>query len=380
MNTEKPTPELQAASVEPRAERHWIVVVTGPGAMHDPWPVAEGGSVLGSGALADLVLADAAVKPQHLRLVPGNGELLVEVLAEGGTDVLCGHGLLHLPARATITLRDQGDMTWQLGAFSLTIRPDEPQPAAVRPPEPVVAPRRSAALMAPFMACGLLFLSGLVLVLSHDAGAAAEQPALVLPRSEPGAATAEVERALTESALGGLLRVDASKPGLAPEVSGILVDPQNCDRMAELRRQLGANRFTDRVVCLPALQQSASEYLRESGVKVLLRGQGLTLEGVVDTPAARSRLATALASLEGLVEVDRSGLVEADDKPRLDAVERKARARIAAAQVGDPGHVVTPTGEFVYVGGWLLPGVELVAVVEAGVRLRASGQLFDLAL
>lgn len=164
-------------------------------------------------------------------------------------------------------------------------------------------------------------------------------------------------------------------PGSPVTATGRLRTQASCDLVAAVRAQYGPSAFLDRTYCLPYLSETLAEALRDTRLAVTITSDSrLAISGVVSTQGAVRIARTVAESYEdGLVDVR----VVLDDRANTDlSISRIIAAKVASAQrVGDHGYVVLKNGTWVYPGGAIAPGLELVRITESGLEVStASGR------
>ncbi len=350
---------------------------------------------LGSAANNDCVLLGTGIAADHLCLALDGEELQITAVEPVLLGFRSSGTTMALPRQAHVTWPAEDVATLTLGAWqvcllqgprttgtkSTAVMGDRATKSAAQqaPAGKEPSPRQGTSALALGLCAG-------VALLAAATWAAVPPPA---PSTRNGSAPAVTVAApgnllaqrLLNADLGPAARVHAptaSQPFV--KVTGILLDEPQCKALRDVRQALGPDTFVSQAVCLPELLGVARNFLEGTGVGVDIQGQGLRLHGAAHDAAAAARVALARSQLAPLVPVDDSAVDAAAQATGAAALSAELLPRVRSFSSDDGGWVVLRTGETVYPGGALAPGVGLVAIENETMVVSKGGSTLRLAL
>ena len=352
-------------SLLPQVATWWIKAPGFPDVP--PLALGNGAHVLGSGSGADLRVCDADVLPEHAVLHVTDDHAHVQPHA---------HAQLHInsfvvEAGSSAQLVRQDINVVELGGVILHIWLKQPLLAAdVQGNRPISGSSNSAGF-SKYRLGVIVFFLGLVLGLGwffwFEAGvgdmASTAKGRVPRPDNRPQT-LAERVKAI------GLRELQVRPGGSARQqrLVGLLHTSSDCAKLQALRAQLGAEGFSNEVVCLPDALASVRETLSDNGAVVEQTEDGLVLKGTLVGPDAKGKVSALSETFAPNLRVE---VTYADDALVHQELLEKLKARIAFIdyQSGMP-HLVMRSGERVFEGGKIGEGLFFTKVLGRVVILR----------
>jgi hypothetical protein len=365
----------------------WLVSLRdGDGHMTTATVLPGASCIVGSGLMADIVVSDPALGGRHLSLSARVDGLLampcegacVEWIGDQHNEPISMQGLLLPPERAA---------RLALGGVRLLLQPlnacdandscgtgealgtDALKPVPLHASATRMRSRTAAGLATTALAIALVVLAPWQRIGAEPIAGSLHEQRLT-----------QVQSLISRFALAPRLQaraLDTSADTIA--VSGRLTAADECGRFAALRAELGADRFLDQVTCLPDLAENLRNALAGTPVRVEIDGDGLALHGSANEQAA-ARIRSLAAQMSALASVDTSRLVPDAATAGLSETSSRLRQLVASVQTGENAHVVTTGGAYVYPGGQMAPGYELMAVQDDRIVLMAGDNVVQLEL
>jgi len=322
--------------------------------------LSPGTWLLGSSPGADIIVPGEAIASHHLELRVEARRLSVRNLARhvAGPDdgpacepLLLGQG-------------EHADLRLPGHLLRLSCAPETATDASAGPASAATTPRLrlpgSQRMLLTIASAAVLSVSAAAMVSKASADAPAGARA---PMTATRLALDDVRVALVGAGLEESLQLrPAGEGGSLPVLAGALESAAECARFTQLRASLHVDAFTDRVACIPQILDDLRGFLQSSGLEATYADHRIQISGTAVGNEAQARLAAVRAAAADLVEVDARSVHEEAALPPNAPSPEQLRARVASAQGGDGGHVVTRNGEIVYPGGELSPGVRLESI------------------